>query len=232
MTTARDICTDALRLDGVIAANEPGDAADLDLCLRRLNGMLSAWSINRNNILATVIETFPLVNNQVSYTIGVGGNFNTANPIKVEESSFVRYQSVDYILRSIDEDQYSSIPYKLNGGIPYAFWFDRAPLLSTLYFYPIPQTGQTIELHSVKPFTSFANLDTIYNFAPGYEEAMSYSLAERIAPAFEREVPKFVVVEAVKLRRALKRSNVNIPTLDITSVPAGITQDPLDWRYQ
>lgn len=232
MTTAREICTDALRLDGIIAANEPGDAADLDLCLRRLNGMLSSWSINRNNILSTVLETFPLVLNQASYTIGVGGNFNTAVPIKVEEATFIRYQTVDYILKSIDEDQYSSIPYKGNGGIPYAFWFDRSPTLATIYFYPIPQSGQVLNLHSVKPFTAFANLDTVYTFAPGYEETMAYCLAERIAPAFEREVPKFVVVEAMKLRKSLKRSNVNIPTMDISFIPAGIIQDPIDWRYQ
>jgi hypothetical protein len=232
MTTARDICTGALELDGIIAANEAGAPEDLDLCLRRLNGMLSSWSINRNNILATVIETFPLVLNQASYTIGAGGNFNTVVPTKIEESSFIQYQGVDYILKSLDEDQYSQIPYKANGGIPYAFWLDPDPILATIYFYPVPQSNQTLQMHSVKPFTAFADLDTVYNFAPGYEEAWTYSLAERIAPAFEREVPKFVAVEAIKLRRSLKRSNIVIPTMNIDFVPAGIIQDPIDWRYQ
>lgn len=220
MTTARDICTGALELDGIIAAGEAGSAADLSLCLRRLNGMLSAWSLNRNNILASVIETFPLVNAQASYTVGTGGNFNTTLPIKVEESSFITYQTVDFPLRSITEDEYSQIPYKANGGIPEVFWFDRSATLATLYFYPVPQTLQTFQMHSVKPFTAFADLDTAYTFAPGYEEAFTYSLAERIAPAFEREVPKFVLVEAVKLRKSLKRSNVVVPVMDISSIPA------------
>lgn len=232
MTTARDICTDALRLDGIIAANEAGEPGDLALCLRRLNGMLSSWSLNRNNMLATVIESFPLILNQASYTIGTSGDFNTALPIKVEESSFIRYQTVDYALKSIDEDGYSLIPFKNNGGIPYQFWFDRGTTLATIYFYPVPQADQVLQMHSIKPFTSFADLDTVYNFAPGYEETMTYSLAERIAPAFEREVPKFVLVEAIKLRKSLKRSNVVVPTMDLTSVPANVVSEPFDWRYQ
>lgn len=232
MTTAREICTDALRLDGIIAANEAGEPGDLALCLRRLNGMLNSWSLNRSNILASVLETFPLVDGQASYTIGTGGNFDTTVPIKVEEASFVRYQEVDYAQKSISEDEYAQIPFKGNGGIPYVFWYERNPTLATLHFYPVPLVDQVFHMRSVKPFASFAGLDTVYDFAPGYEETMTYSLAERIAPAFEREVPKFVVVEAIKLRKSLKRSNAVIPTMDIAFVPANIVQAPFDWRYQ
>jgi hypothetical protein len=232
MTTAREICVGALELDGIIAAGEAGSADDLSLCLRRLNGMLSSWSLNPNNFLSSVVETFPLVLNQASYTIGAGGNFNTALPIDMLESSFVRYQNVDFPLRKISEDEYSLIPYKLDGGIPVVYWYDRGTTLATVTFYPIPQSAQTLQLHTTKPFTSFADLDTVYTFAPGYAETMTYSLAERIAPAYEREVPKFVVVEAIKLRRSLKRSNVTVPTLSLDFVPANFITPPVDWRYQ
>lgn len=231
MTTARDIIVGALELDGIIAAGEAGSDDDLDLCLRRLNAMVSAWTLNPNNFLASTIETFPLVMNQATYTIGVGGDFNTALPVAMLESSFVRYQTVDYPLRRITEDEYSLIPYKLDGGIPVVYWFDRGTTLASVSFYPVPQSAQVLHLHSYKPSSSFADLDTDYALAPGYEETMTYSLAERIAPAFERDPPKFVLVEAMRLRKSLKRSNVVVPVMSLDFVPANFITPPVDWRY-
>lgn len=230
-TTARAIITRALRLLKVIAANEPGDAADLDVGLNSLNDMLDSWSINRNNLLATVIETFPLVNGQASYTIGTGGNFNTTVPNKVEESSFVRYQSVDYPLRSITEDTYSQIPYKSSGGIPEVFWFDPSATLATLYFYPVPQSSQTIELHSLKPMAAFTGLDVSYTLPAGYKEALTFSLAEAIASEFESEAPKYVILKAMTLRRSLQRQNTVIPDMSVDHVPAPTNEAFWDWRY-
>lgn len=229
-TTARVIITRALRLLKVIAANESGSAADLDVGFLALNDMLDSWSINRNNLLRTTIETFPLVNNQASYTIGTGGNFNTALPMNVEESSFIRYQSVDYPLRSITEDTYSQIPYKSNGGIPEVFWFDPSETLATLYLYPVPQTSQTIELHSLKPSTAFTGLDTTYVLPPGYKEALQFSLAEAIAGEFETDPPKFVVAKAMMLRRSLQRQNVVVPDMTIDHVPAPQNAAFYDWQ--
>lgn len=230
-TTARAIVTRALRLLKVIAANEAGSAADLDVGFTALNDMLDSWSINRNNLLATVIETFPLVNGQANYTIGTGGNFNTALPMKVEESSFIRYQSVDYPLRSINEDTYSQIPYKATGGIPEVFWFEPSETLAQLYFYPVPQSGQTIELHSLKPMASFSGLDVTYVLPPGYKEALQFSLAEMLAPEFETEAPKFVIAKAMMLRRSLQRQNTVVPEMTIDHVPAPTNEAFWDWRY-
>lgn len=230
MTTARQICTRALQLDGIIAANEAGDAADLDFCLGVLNDMWEAWGLNRNNILTTTVETFPLVLNQASYTIGVGQNFNTTLPISIEESSFIRYQTVDYSLTEIDEETYSLIPYKVTGGIPETYYYSRDVSVGTLFLYPVPQSGQTIELHSVKPFTAFSALDVNYLLAPGYKNTLQYSLAEAIAPAFERDPPKFVAVEAIKSRKSLKRSNVVVPILEIDQVPVNTGTDWNTWR--
>lgn len=231
-TTARAIINRSLRLLKVIAANESGAAADLDTGLLALNDMLDSWGISRNNVFSTVIETFPLVLNQATYTIGVAGNFNTINPISMEESSFVRYQSVDYALKKIDEDQYSQIPYKLNGGIPYCFWFNPGVTTSTISFYPVPQSSQTLELHSIKPFTAFAGLDTNYVLPPGYKEALTFNLAVGIATEFETEAPKTVILKAMNLKKAMKRQNVVVPTMDISFIPAPILADPFDWRYQ
>jgi hypothetical protein len=230
-TTARAIITRALRLLKVIAANESGDAADLDVGFNSLNDMLDSWSINRNNLLATVIETFPLVNNQASYTIGTGGDFNTTLPMKVEESSYISYQGVDYPLRSVTQDTYSQIPFKTNGGIPEVFWFDPSATLATIYFYPVPQTLQSIQMHSLKPMTAFTSLDASYTLPPGYKEALQFSLAEALASEFETEAPKFVILKAMTLRRSLQRKNVVVPDMTIDQVPAPQNTTFFDWRY-
>jgi len=218
-TTARDIITRSLRLLKVIAANEAGDAADLDVGLSALNDMLDSMSIVRNNILSTVVETFPLVNGQASYTIGVGGNFNTAIPVTMTEGSFIRYQGVDFPLTMIDEETYSLIPYKVTPGIPNVFWFNRDVSLATVTFFPVPQTQQTIQLHTTKEFTSFTGLDVTYVMGPGYKEMLQYNLAVNIAAEFETEAPKTVLIKAMNLKRELKRSNVVVPVMEL-AVPA------------
>lgn len=218
-TTARAIINRALRLLKVIAANESGSAADLDTGLLALNDMLDSMAIARNNILSTVIEQFPLISGQAAYTIGVGGDFNTAIPTTMEQSSYIRFQNVDFPLAPIDEDTYSLIPYKTTGGIPMTYWFDRNVSLATVTFFPVPQQQQTLFLHTTKQFTAFAGLDTAYVMGPGYKEMLQFNLAVNLATEFETEAPKTVLIKAMNLKRVLKRSNVVVPVMEL-HVPA------------
>lgn len=230
LTTAREIITEALMLIKVIAASEEGDAADMATGLRNLNTLTDSWSIKRNFIYAEAVETFDLVAAQAVYTIGplaTAGNFATAVPFEVLESTFVRVSQLDYPLRSLTEEQYSSIGLKTSQGIPQVFLFTKHPTLATLALYPVPLADQEIELHSLKPLTVFPALDTATTLMPGYTEALQFTLAERLAPKFETDASKFVIAEAMKLRKALARSNVVVPTLRLDSVPATVTSgDP------
>lgn len=221
--TARTIITRALRLIKVIAANESGDAADLDVGLTALNDMLGSWSLERNAVLATVIETFNATG-ALSYTIGPGGNLNTVVPISVPIVEYT-VNGLDYPLTEWTEQQYASIGQKSEIGQPVGYWFVKSPTLAKLYFAPAPSTG-SFKIHSIKAITAFSGLDTSYDLAPGYQDALVYCLAVNLAGEFEAEAPKTVILKAMNLKRTLKRSNAVVPVLD-----AGVPLNPYRYGY-
>lgn len=215
MTTARSIITRALRLDRIIAANESGDSADLDAGLTALNGMLGSWSLERNAVLATVKETFSATG-ATSYTIGTGGNFNTIAPISIPIIEY-SLNGVDYELVEWTEQQYASIGIKNQAGTPQGYFYSRGAVLGTIYIADVAASG-SFKLHSVKAITEFSGLDVAYDLAPGYLNALAYNLAVDLAPEFEAEAPKTVLVKAMNYKRTLKRSNAEIPVMDLGEV--------------
>jgi hypothetical protein len=221
---ARQVITRALRLLKVIAANEAGDAADLDVGLIALNEMIGSWSLERNLVLASVIETFPATG-ALSYTIGIGGNFNTAAPISLPIVEYT-LNGVDYPMIEWTEEQYASIGIKSLTGQALGYWFVKGAPLAKMYVANVPGSG-SFKLHSIKEMTEFADLDTDYDLAPGYVNALTFSLAVDMAPEFEAEASKTVLLRSMNLKRSLKRSNAVVPVMD-----SGVPLNPYRYGYR
>ncbi|MGH7185093.1 MAG: hypothetical protein ACREIB_02290, partial [Pseudomonadota bacterium] len=51
----------------------------------------------------------------------------------------------------------------------------------------------------------------------GYERMLVFSLAEEVAADYEREIPPTVARNATNARRAVKRVNSRVPTLQLPS---------------
>ena len=227
--TAREISVKALRLLKVIAANESGSSQDLDVCLKSLNDLLDSLSLEPNAILSTVIETFP-VTGALQYTVGPTGDFATDAPIYLPTLVYT-LSGVDYTVSPVDEDQFAQIPVKNTPGPALVYWMSREPDYSILNVWPAPTSG-TLTLHSLKAMEEFANLDTQYTAAPGYKNMLAFNLAVDVAPMFETEAPKTVLLKAMSYKRQLKRSNVQVPVQDLSFLPAGFQWNATDWRFQ
>jgi hypothetical protein len=66
---------------GIKATGEPLSAADAQDSLARLNKLVSSLRIQPGTVMAIERMAFPLVANQQTYTIGVGGDFNVPRPV-------------------------------------------------------------------------------------------------------------------------------------------------------
>lgn len=77
---------DILRLSqidcGIIAANEAVD--DPNTNLLRLNNMVSGWRTQYGTVTAIERMIFPLVADQQTYTIGLGGDFDVPRPVTID----------------------------------------------------------------------------------------------------------------------------------------------------
>lgn len=143
-----------------------------------LNDLIEALSLDNLMIYYETLEGFTMTG-AASYTMGTGGVFNSARPLKIL-GGYYSLNSVNYPQFDIlNSDQWDSIPQPSNAGsagVIYIFNNNNYPL-TTIYVYPQPTSG-TLYLRSQKQLTEFTDLDTSASLPPGYERMLRYCLAQ------------------------------------------------------
>lgn len=209
MTTARDIIESALRKIQVLGRGQSLDADSAQNGLDALNQMIDSWSIESGGsiVFTETRESFPLTASQASYTIGSGGDFDTVKPYEIL-AMFVRVGETDYSLQSMDAKQYADISDKdLKSDYADYYYFDNNYPLSTITLYPVPSTGQTLHIYSLKALSNLTGLTTELAFPKGYERALIHNLAVELAPEYEKEAPATVYKIAMDSKKALSVFN-------------------------
>jgi len=220
MATALDLIKRAQRLLGVYSIGEDPNADEAQDGLQSLNSMLDLWANQNLLVHAKSEDVIPLAANQASVTVGPTGSFVTTRPVTIDASSYVVYQQVSYPLELLTQQDYNNISLKgLVIGIPCSIWCWMKYPDITITPWPIPAASMDLHLWSNKLIKSFPNLTTDVDLPPGYEKALAFSLAEEIAPEYQIPVPQQVTAQASSARRLIKRSNAEIPRMDM---PYGI----------
>jgi hypothetical protein len=211
MTTAQQIATAALEDIGVADPASTPSAGDSVLCLRRLNRIIDSWSTQRLYAHSTIDVSATL--NGSSLTIGASQDLDTPRPVRLEPGCYITVGEVDYPLEVLTEAQYNGIHMKsVDAGWPRYCFYDAASPTGTVYFWP---AGSGVVHLMVKAQVSqFANLTTDYTLTPGVELALVMTLAESIAPVFERKLPLEYMRAAANARRVMRRANVEVPQLN------------------
>lgn len=180
--TVQDIIEAQLRGLGVLDPNETADASMLKNAIQANNIMLDSWSAQNLMIRALTQEQFPLVAGQASYTIGVGGNFNTSKPMSITGAFLRDGYSVDTGVDIYTEDQYKARDDKaITQGRPEALWYDpgyaqQAVQTGTIWIYYIPDgtTPYTLFITEQKPLIEFVNPTDILTLEPQYFKAIKF----------------------------------------------------------
>ncbi len=222
-TTATIIITGALQTIGVLAQGETMSSAVGTDALRRLNMMLGSWSLQPLTKPVQSREVFALVDGQGGpddpYTIGPGGDFNTARP------AFADLTGAGLILGGNDPENTVEIPRAILTRD--AFQAQQlkdlsSSLFTTVYYnptytsdrgsivlWPVPDTAvNSIALYLLKSLTAFTSLSASYDLPRGLDEALEYNLAERLCAPFGRPPMPDVVSLARKSLDVFKTSNV------------------------
>jgi hypothetical protein len=213
MTTANQLIERAYALLGYKDPGEALSADDADYALNALNDMIDSWTTQRLFIVS-VAEVVTSVSGQ-TVTIGPSMTVNTARPVKLEQGAFHRVGGIDYPLTLIDRETYNSISLKaVSSTIPEYGYYDAAMPTGTIYLWPYSTTALALHLQLQVQLTEFADLATDYTLAPGYRRAISYSLAEELAPGV-RELSPLLIKQAALARNAIKRTNVRVPVMTL-----------------
>lgn len=203
MTTARTIIS--LALEGMNKLS-PGEVLDADLaavCLRRLNAIADDWSAGRDmtpqDVIALGAVTGP------SLTLGTAPFAAIAAGEEI-----ISVQADGFPMRPITMQRYNDIWMKTLGGRPEVWAWDG---MATVYLYPAA-TGNTINLLTRAPFSSFADLDTAYTLPSGYQGAFVASLSVAMAPSLLGGVPPGLQLAEKKAMFNVRNTNVRPAIVD------------------
>lgn len=215
MPTAQAIINRACDLFGYKDPSESLSSSDSTNFLGVLNDMLDGWNTQRLYMvnIGEVVQTV----SGLPITIGPTGTINVPRPSQMEDGAFIRMNGSDYPVRWISQIEYDEIIIKSQAGVlAYCGYYDPEVPLGKIYLWPQPVAPVELHLQIQQQLTSFADLTTNYTFAVGYSKALAYSLAEELAPG-KRELSPSVIRLAYAARRAIRRSNVDVPKQQLES---------------
>lgn len=224
--SALDIIKSALRLVNVLGSGANPTASEAEDALAILNQMIDAWQIDRLmiytvNRLALDINgnAFTLQSGKQSYSVGVGGLFNTPRPARIDAISLIYLsnaaQPLELPLEPQTDEMWAAIPVKnVTGTIPTKFWNDLNFPAMNLNFWPVPTQANQIVLYAWQLLAFFPNLASKLQFPPGYLECLRYNLAVRLAAEFGvQQIPS--TIPALANEAMAKVKSFNIPLIDL-----------------
>jgi hypothetical protein len=226
--TATSLITSALDSLGVYGVGEQSSAADLADGLRRLNAMLSSWAIQPLTIPVVAREEFIPTANVGTYTIGPSGDFDTIRPTRIQTANLLLNSAtppIEVPCGILTEQAYQALQNKDQTSTQWTqVYYDPTFTtggLGTISLWPIPTTAANyLVLYFQQPLVEFANLTSTYQIPPGYEEALVYNLAVRLAGPHSMRVPDDIRQLAVQSRATIKRQNMPVAELgnDMASI--------------
>jgi len=219
MTTARTLIADALGDIGVLDPNETMTAEMAQHGLRTLNRIIDRWQAQRLYVWA-VTEVVATVSG-ASATIGPGQQFDVTHPQELQPGCYYVRSGMSYPLPIWEREDYNAKILKAQAGeYPQGIYYDRQ-MSGRVYVWPVPSAPLEYHLQVLTRLPVFADLDTEYQLPDGYQDALFYTLTERLPAAYNLPVSQTAVTEAAKARRVIKAGNSQIPVLQIGEINAG-----------
>jgi hypothetical protein len=208
MTTVKELIQDVLEDIGVLGSGQSLTAADAASCLRRLNSMLSSWSVDGLNCYVTKRTVYTLTPSVSVYTLGSGGTLTGgARPASLELASVMTSSDNEVPIRIMTAEEWRDIPTKLTASTwPTSVYPDNAFPLNTLTFWPVPSEACSVVLYTKDVIGDYALTDPL-NLPPGWEEAILLSLEVAVAPKFGRPIDQGVYSQARTAKNRIRAAN-------------------------
>ena len=239
--TAGALVSAALKAVGIVAEGEVAGGEQSNWALQEFNLLLDEMSIDRNMISARVEETFVLSTAASSYEIRVGGTWNTAPPIKIEDA-FLRDTGTDddfAVDCSMTQQEYNDIPQKDISSRPTRLLYLNTRTSAYVKFNCLPDKAYAAHIFSWKPLsTTVMTLATALAYPNGYESAFFLNLQVKLAsaPSYNLPISPKLISDAERAKDRIANMNAE-PIRGKIAVPAGMngsgsnTSKIMGWGY-
>lgn len=221
-TTIRGICTDSLMELGVLAQGEAMTAETGDFMRRKLERLLNNWNAERCAVYATTFTSFTLSPSVSPHTIGPSAaTFTvTQRPVSIDGISLALPGAAPTVyveLTARDEAWYraQTVP-DLSTDIPTDFFYEASWPNGEIYFWPVPDAAYDVRLTTRVVLDDAIALTDSFSLPPGYQDAITLTLAEESAVSFGTkavEAANLLAAHAQKARARIFANNDSTPTL-------------------
>ena len=226
MATVRELIKGAMTTLGVISANEQPSAEDISVCYVLYKQLVESLSTNILNMYTVSPSIWTLEPEQSEYTIGPGGDFDTARPVRIERIVFLYCPKNTKVglkwtsefqptTQSTDLEQWSPAEFADIRTRDFKSTFIKGYLdskgcpLRKLTFWPAPLDRHAVEIWSYDEL-EVGTLDSEVTFPVGYVRYLKLKLAQEIAPTFGKELPQ-------SFQASLKEAEDNVKNLNAQS---------------
>ncbi len=208
MPTGLSYINDAFEIAGIYAPGETPTADEANGALRSMNDMLASWSAELSPVFCQRHDVYQMTASVAHYTIGPTGTFVQPRPNKIQ-NAMVRVQgNLDYPLQIITPAEYQGLNLKTLTGIPQYLAVNPTMPNLELSLYYVPQQSYELNLNTLISLDS-QTLNGEVEFPPGYEEAVKYNLALRLAGKYgaAASMSQFNIDIAIQSKKTIKREN-------------------------
>ena len=240
--TAYEIIRRSLRLCRVIDPAEAVPAAEGQDGLESLNALLSTWRLE--GLLAYDIEraVFALVGGQQQYTIGPGGNWDTTplfgvsggRPVRIDSMGLVdatQTPALEIPMTPLSQRDYQHIALKsMQSSWPTHFSYSPLVPLGSVYLWPSPTVAYSVAVYLWHSLQQFPTIHTDVTLPDGYEEALIYNLARRVAPEYGVSLLPDVILTAMESKGLVMKAADEPVLLDPDPLVPGLKgRGTLNW---
>jgi hypothetical protein len=247
-TTWRTICTNALYELNVVAPGENPDALELAFTLDKANQIADSWAAQRvyiyANDLISVNPSAAFGGSGASFLLVPGLAPHTVGPIAANPTFQVLFERpvrivninvllnnvtpiVRYPLKQRDKDWWATQRVQgIQTALPTDYYYRPDWPNGSIFFWPVPNFAYGVELEIETVIAGGSTLDAMFTYPPGYELAMTLTLAELLCPAFEKMPNQVLIGAAAKARAAVQGLNAAPPRISLDAIGESSLQRP------
>jgi hypothetical protein len=215
--TILTICTDAAQEIGVLGQGEVLSGADGDTFLRLLCRILNAWNADRRTVYATAFQSYTLVPNLSPTLIGPSGQFVVSQrPVAIEAARLtpsVPPVNIPITMRDAQWWAGQSTP-TLTSTYPTDLYYQPEWPNGKLFFWPVPTAAYSVQLQTRVVLDDTVALSDAFDFPPGYQDALTLTLAERAQRPFGKPPDPMLLRDASFARMVIFENNDVPPRLE------------------
>jgi hypothetical protein len=239
---ASDIIYAGYRLCGALRGPQRG-LSDSEMAdgLDALNALVDSWNIDPLTIWANQDLTLPLIQNQITTTIGIDptgvltADYNYPRPDKITNANIITQvnsgQPVRTPLALLTTDGWANIQVQQTASqIPQALYDDYAYPLSNLSLWPYPNGPGSLELFVWQSISQFASPSDNFLCPPGYRRALEFNLAVELHPRYPQfAMDPMVAMVAREAKADVEAHNSVLPVMSCD--PALLSAKKSSWNY-